>query len=166
MNNNFLTKKYLKAAFIVIVVLQLVVLGAMIGQRKQLLKNGEHILLKCRPVDPRSLFSGDYVELRYEISTISRKLLLENDSEKKSFKKNETVYVALDKHEKDKYWYAREVSEDMDILKKKYPVIIRGKTNQWAGQSSKNLFIRYGVENYFVPQFEGVDMRIQTPTTG
>jgi uncharacterized membrane-anchored protein len=158
MNNNFLTKKSLKAAFIVIVVLQCMVLGAMIGQRKQLLNNGEPVILKCEPVDPRSLFSGDYVELRYEISTLSRKLLLEKDVEETALKRNAIVYVALDKHENDTYWYARAVSEDLGILKEKYPVVIRGKTNQRISKYSKNLFIRYGVENYFVPQFKGVEI--------
>lgn len=68
------------------------------------------------------------------------------------------MYIALDKHENDTYWYARAVSEDMGILKEKYPVVIRGKTNQRFSKYSKNLFIRYGVETYFVPQFKGVEI--------
>ena len=62
-------KSFSKIAFILIVVLQLASLGAMIAKRVHLLNTGKKILLKCEPIDPRSLFSGDYVILNYE-STI------------------------------------------------------------------------------------------------
>jgi len=45
-----------------------VVLGAAnytIIQRQQVVDNGQPVLLKLRPVDPRSLMQGDYMVLRY-----------------------------------------------------------------------------------------------------
>ena len=37
-------------------------------EKETLLKNGQPILLKLAPVDPRSLMQGDYMTLRYDIS--------------------------------------------------------------------------------------------------
>ena len=64
-------KSFQKAAFITIVIMQIAVLGVMIGNRVCLLDTGVKVLLKCEPVDPRSLISGDYVILNYEISSLA-----------------------------------------------------------------------------------------------
>ena len=40
-------------------------------KKEELLKNGQLVLLKLDPVDPRSLMQGDYMALRYKISDIS-----------------------------------------------------------------------------------------------
>lgn len=37
--------------------------------KEQLIQNGEPILLELAPVDPRSLIQGDYMDLRYAITT-------------------------------------------------------------------------------------------------
>lgn len=49
----------------------LLVLGAVnsaIWQKQQILADGQVILLKLAPVDPRSLMQGDYMSLRYAIA--------------------------------------------------------------------------------------------------
>lgn len=46
----------------------LIYLNYSIGQKEQILKDGELVLLKLAPVDPRSLMQGDYMQLSYEIS--------------------------------------------------------------------------------------------------
>lgn len=159
MNNNPLAKKYIKPAFIVIVVLQFMVLGSMIGKRTRLLKTGIPVMLKCEPIDPRSLFSGDYVKLNYEISRISKNQLdRKYDKEQDALKINGTVYVALEKEEAGRFWKARAVSADLYSLKKKYPVIIEGKLRGYYYTHSKSYNIRYGVEDYFVPQFKGSEI--------
>ncbi len=50
---------------------------------------GSPVSLKTAPVDPRSLFRGNYVRLNYDISTISKELTQEH------FKVNEVAYVTL-----------------------------------------------------------------------
>lgn len=47
--------------------LVLMVMNVAIWQKQQILNNGETVLLKLAPVDPRSLMQGDYMLLRYEI---------------------------------------------------------------------------------------------------
>jgi uncharacterized membrane-anchored protein len=144
------TKKIL---FWVIVAAQLSVLAFMITKQERLLANGTKILLKCRPVDPRSLFSGDYVILSYEISRIDTEKLLVKNTE--SFSDRQTVYVALEKDAIRSYYNAVEINSDLNKLNKRYPVVIRG-TVDTAWDKSTN--IKYGVEQYFVPQNEGRDI--------
>ncbi len=40
-----------------------------IYQREQLLTDGQLVLLRLAPVDPRSLMQGDYMALRFEVAT-------------------------------------------------------------------------------------------------
>ena len=41
--------------------------GALVYQQETILRNGETTILETRPVDPRDLFRGEYVILRYEV---------------------------------------------------------------------------------------------------
>jgi uncharacterized membrane-anchored protein len=54
------------AAFIV----QVLLLGWIIADRALLIENGREIRLAVIPIDPRDLFLGDYVTLRYDISRV------------------------------------------------------------------------------------------------
>lgn len=47
--------------------LALVVANAMIWRNERILSQGELVLLRLAPVDPRSLMQGDYMQLRFEI---------------------------------------------------------------------------------------------------
>lgn len=88
-----LTNKYrtLSIAFLTIVLLQTLVLVYMIGSRQYILSTGTSVLLETIPIDPRSLFSGDYVRLDYKISNID----LSDIPGDKNFKRGDTVYVTL-----------------------------------------------------------------------
>lgn len=61
-------KKYKWIIIITNLVLLLVYFNYSIVKKETLLKNGQPILLKLAPVDPRSLMQGDYMTLRYAIS--------------------------------------------------------------------------------------------------
>ncbi|HOF34086.1 MAG TPA: GDYXXLXY domain-containing protein [Spirochaetota bacterium] len=142
--------KYKKILFFILVAAQLAVLGSMIFKQERLLSGGTKILLKCIPVDPRSLFSGDYVILRYEITNIdTEKLKVKTGT---SFSMDQTIYVALEKDASAPYYNAAEVSSDIKTLSGRYPAVIRGKV-EYAYDNS--ITIRYGVEDYFVPQNQG-----------
>jgi uncharacterized membrane-anchored protein len=45
-----------------------------IWQKQQLIENGRQILLELRPVDPRSLIQGDFMQLRYAERIFPRRL--------------------------------------------------------------------------------------------
>jgi len=144
-------KLYQKILFPVIVASQIAVLGFMITKQELLLTRGTKVLLKCQPIDPRSLFSGDYVILNYEISSIDANLVLQSGIQKIYELENKDIYVALKTGPDSRYYAAAAISENIDELKKNYPVIIKGKASY-----TRNTFrVRYGVESYFVPQKEG-----------
>jgi uncharacterized membrane-anchored protein len=79
--------------FVLFVLLQVALLLGIIAYRQYWVATGEKILLRTAPVDPRDIFRGDYVSLRYDISTLD----LDTLGVKESFKNNEKVYVILEK---------------------------------------------------------------------
>ena len=56
---------------IIVVALQSLAILAMVGGKVQTLITGDLIILRTVPVDPRSLFRGDFVRLRYEITRLA-----------------------------------------------------------------------------------------------
>jgi len=81
--------------FIFFVLLQVALLVGIIAYRQYWVATGERILLRTAPVDPRDIFRGDYVSLRYDISILD----LDGLGAKGSFKSNEKVYVVLEKNQ-------------------------------------------------------------------
>ena len=67
--------KYHKYVFYGTCVFIIFAINGMIIQKELILKHGESVLLKLRPVDPRSLMQGDYMILRYEIADVLKKEL-------------------------------------------------------------------------------------------
>ncbi len=144
-------KIYQKILFPVIVAAQVLVLAVMIISQELLLAHGTKVLLRCRPIDPRSLFSGDYVSLSYMISEIDREIIAQSGIKDTEMLEKRYIYVALRPESGGRYHTAAAVSESLDELKKKHSIIIRGRV-EYAGST---LDVRYGVESYFVPQHEG-----------
>jgi len=144
-------KSYQKILFPVIVALQLAVLGFMITKQEMLLARGTKVLLKCQPIDPRSLFSGDYVILNYEVSSIGEDIISKSNIKETGKLEKREIYVALKQESDGKHYTAAAISENRDELKKLYPLIIKGRVEY----ASNTLQVRYGVESYFVPQKEG-----------
>ncbi len=126
--------------------LQLLLLAAMIAYHYEPLLFGTQVRLLSKPVDPRSLFRGDYVRLGYEISVLeSSKLRLPGSL---SERRGSTLYVGLDVTGP----FAKAVSVGEEPPAGLY---IRGKLQRsWDGR----LFIQYGIETYFVPEGEGLEL--------
>ena len=59
-----------KAAIITAILAQVLILAWMAGQREWILRTAPRIWLRTAPLDPRDLFRGDYVTLRYDIAAI------------------------------------------------------------------------------------------------
>ena len=83
-------------AFFGAIVLIILVIGGMIYQQEKILQEGDSIILKTRPVDPRDLFRGEYVILRYEIEN-DEKIKAVIDSE--NLKDREKVFIQLSLNE-------------------------------------------------------------------
>jgi uncharacterized membrane-anchored protein len=151
-----------KIAFALIVTLQVAALLILIAQRVYLLESGRRVLLQCKPIDPRSLLSGDYVVLRYGISEISNEELQRVTCDRAnqrcklpSFARHDWVYVALEPKGAQPVATIAAIARDRTSLAR-YPIVLRGRVRHAFDPSDGGaLRLRYGVESYFVPQHEG-----------
>ena len=82
--------------FILIGSFWLIIILVFIASKEFTLRTGKEILLKTVPVDPRDLFRGDYVILRYEISRLDSNHIAADYTD---FKIGEKIYVALKKED-------------------------------------------------------------------
>jgi len=99
------------------------------------LNSGTVVVLQTVPVDPRSLLQGDYVVLRYKISSLP--------PERQSLPVGATLYVTLvergDVWEAAAYSVARPESGELFI----------------KGTVAPNGLLDFGIGNYFVPEGAG-----------
>ncbi len=127
------------------------------------LHGGTEIALKTEPVDPRSLFLGHYATLDYEISRLDGGMLGGH-----CYERNERIYVTLERSgdewrplaaapemPKDGFsdnrvtlrgrvsWHSYCPNENPD------PAISQTPVTEPAPPSEEQIFILYGVEEYF-----------------
>jgi len=147
-----------------VVVLQTLVLAVMVGMKQYTLNTGTPIVLKTEPIDPRSLFSGDYVRLNYSVSRLKLEELAGDDE----FEYHDRVYVVLER--RDPYWEAVSVHHRQPEAASGQ-VVIKGEVQNRLGvlwnppdnRRVKVIDVRYGIENYFVPEGEGRDLERPKP---
>lgn len=145
-------------AIAAVAVLQSGVLAWMVYDRVSLLKRGQEVTLPVVPVDPRSLFRGDYVILSYPISQVT----LEPDTA--PLRHGAIVYVKIAKA--DDGWAATGVSTTHPGPIGEGQAVLKGRvTHSWrtgAGATAKTQArVNYGIESYFVPEGEGKALESQ-----
>ena len=141
------------------VVLQSLALVGMVGIKQWTLATGTPVLLETEPVDPRSLFRGDYVRLAYRIGTFDLTRIAGDDA----FEKHDRVHVLL--RQGERYWEAVSIHRDRPEVPPGQ-VAIKGRVeylgaNFLPGEDvpiQHGITIRYGIENYFVPEGTGGDL--------
>jgi uncharacterized membrane-anchored protein len=133
------------------VILQVVVLAFMAGEREHILLNGQVIHLRTAPIDPRDLFRGDYVRLNYEISRIGVNQLTGAET-RKEIKKGETIFVGLQEASDGLYEFAF-----AQLQKPKQGLYLTGRALYplQGLQPGYPIWIAYGIEAYFVEQGSG-----------
>lgn len=105
---------------------------------------GEEVRLQIAPVDPRSLFRGNYARLTYTVATVESKLFA---GPKRTVRKGEVVYVFLEEAEDD-VWHATRVQLEQPLS----GLFLRGRLTQtWPG-TEQPLRVRYGIEAWFAPK--------------
>ncbi|WP_198263871.1 GDYXXLXY domain-containing protein [sulfur-oxidizing endosymbiont of Gigantopelta aegis] len=156
-------------SILLIIVLQSLILIAMIASRQAILSSDTLVILETRPIDPRSLFRGDYVRLNYTINDLK----LNELSGDSRFSRNERVYVVLKQAEQ--YWEAVAVYANKPELISLYPdnvdkyALIQGIVKDAVDltkstSAASRLEVSYGIENYFVPEGEG--LKLERPQAG
>ncbi len=149
------------ARIVTILVIFTVFLCSMIGMKQWTLNTGTPILLETQPIDPRSLFRGDYVRLNYVINNLK---LAELDGVD-ALERHDIIFVELQR--RGKYWGPTAVFRQKPSSNKN-KLFLKGKVqyvsdhfwNPETQQSEevKNVSVKYGIENYFVPEGEGIDL--------
>ena len=74
--------------------------------------DGKEIRVKVVPVDPRSLFRGNYARLNYDFSRLEKGAL--GGEREKNLRDNEVVYITLRKNQDGLYEYAAASLEKPD----------------------------------------------------
>lgn len=152
-----MTTKYRIPLLAVVVLLQSAALVGMVALKHHTLVTGTPVLLRTEPVDPRSLFRGDYVILNYAISSLDYADVEGDDG----FERHDPVYVML--REKEGFWDAVSIHREMPVHGPG-SVVIRGDVQYsgiWTGGESRDgINVRYGIESYFVPEGEGREIEL------
>jgi len=133
------------AILLAVILIQLSFIGGITLWNQMILSQGEHVFIRLpEPVDPPSLFRGNYVELNYSISRIEL-YSLGSDSDK-DFEDLDTIWVKLTK--RGEWWETVSVHHDKPEVSSGQ-VVIKGKVRYSSGAS---LDVDYGIEQYFIPQ--------------
>ncbi|MBV2142900.1 GDYXXLXY domain-containing protein [Falsochrobactrum sp. TDYN1] len=143
-------RKWLYAGAATAAMLQTGILYAGIEKRATVLRSGHEVVLQTEPVDPRDLMRGDYVNLRYEISAVSRR-----DIQGQPAQGARSVYVVLKAGENGVWHFSRASFAPFDDLASG-EVQIRGDTTYPISDvPNAAIHLRYGIERYYVPEGEG-----------
>jgi uncharacterized membrane-anchored protein len=166
---------FAKRWFLLAIGVQLLILFSLIGVHSFTQMTGEPVMLKTAPRDPWDPFRGEYVVLSYEISRLEVGTI---PMEGEPYVRGQRVWVTL--QEGNPYWTAVAVSD-------RRPQIIAGQravrgTVEWMHEGwgpepaeptdgsdperprespqemPGELFLRYGIEQFYVPQGEGPDL--------
>lgn len=142
---------------------QIAVLMAMIADKQWTLNSSTQVVLQTEPVDPRSLFMGDYARLSYSISNLrlDGEAALHGD---KDFKRFDTVWVALKpdpEGAKAVSVHHQRSSVPPDMLALKGEVTSQHSSNINDHSAQRTIRVRYGIEQYYVE--EGTGRQIERP---
>jgi uncharacterized membrane-anchored protein len=142
----------MKKTFVVLaVILQVLVLAYMAGEREYILHKGKVIRLRTAPIDPRDMFRGDYVRLNYEISRIPVNMI-KNAEAAEEIKKGAKIYALLKEGPNGLYEMV-----NADLQKPEEGIYLTGRVPYPYRnlQVSNPLWVNYGIEAYFVEQGKG-----------
>jgi uncharacterized membrane-anchored protein len=137
----------------VVAALQIAVLAWIAIDRVLLLTTGREIVLDVVPVDPRSLFRGDYVVLSYAASQIPTGLL------RAPVRDGAAIYVTLTQNP-GQGWVAKSAGPTYPSAIADDDVVLRGTAEYQIsspdGQGSVR--VRYGLEAFFLPEGTGREL--------
>lgn len=152
------SRRYLLVAAVAVALVQIGFLVTMITGRAAILRDGTEIVLKTEPVDPRDLLRGDYVVLGYDISMLPGELIQpaeEGDAEAG----DRTVFVRLAPGADGFHQaIAARLDHPPEAEKGEGEVDIRGVVRSWAPGRQHGFFVEYGIERYYVPEGEGLEI--------
>ena len=139
-----MNRSWIMRGLIAAVLLQLGILATEYVNSVYPLWTGQEVRLKTVPVDPRSLFRGNYARLNYDISNIT----LQEKEYPPAMRRGEIVYVKLKQDEDGVH-----VFDGASLSKPDMGLYIRGRiqTPRWTRTASPYR-VHYGIEAFFAPK--------------
>lgn len=136
----------------VVALLQLAALGYVVWEREQRVRHGTDVVLPVVPVDPRSLFQGDYVILGYFISTVK-------DHYGSEVKPGQDIYVTVVPGADGNWQYAAHRFQNPSVADVPGGVVLKGRVERVISGGTLadpgTMIVRYGLERFFVPEGKG-----------
>ena len=112
--------------------------------------SGEEVRLKTRPVDPRSLFRGNYARLRYEIGEVPGAEI----NKLRNPRNGEVVYVRLQQNADGLY-----EANGATLEKPTEGLFIRGRIQENFRRSTRSTYqVKYGIEALFASRDKALDL--------
>lgn len=148
---------------LLVVAIQTVALAYMIVDRQAMLNAAQTVTLKVVPVDPTDMFRGDYVILRYDISTLDPAKLEGEDT----FNYGDKVYVTLAPGDT---WTATAIARTKPVAPSGGAVISGtvesilspspaigpdGQPQPETTPQIQTVTVGFGIESFFVPEGTG-----------
>ncbi len=150
-----------RTLLIIAIVFQIAVLAFIAGKREYIGATGTVVYLRTAPIDPRDLFRGDYVRLRYEASNVPVSAASADISERiKNHRFGSTVYAPLAVE-----GGLAEVT-GISTMKPSAGPFLKGRlASTWRfGISPETVAVEYGIEAYYVQQGKGIEIENQQGT--
>ena len=155
----------IKPLFVILAILfQIISVAGIAFSKESILQTGKRITLQTAPVDPRDIFKGDYVKLKYNFSSIPLHKLDETIKQP-GVKKGQQVYLSITM---DGYGLGQ--AEKLYIKPPENKFYLTGyATSHWPYKDYKfnatnerdnrknnhPLNVKFGIEQYFVEQGQG-----------
>jgi uncharacterized membrane-anchored protein len=111
---------------------------------------GEEVRLEIAPVDPRSMFRGNYARLAYTVASVDAKLF---EGSEEMLRKGEVVYVFVEEGEGE-VWHATRVQLEQPLS----GLFLRGRMIRAWSHDEQPLQIRYGIEAWFAPKEKALEI--------
>ncbi|MDX8393315.1 MAG: GDYXXLXY domain-containing protein [Mariprofundales bacterium] len=150
MNRSFLIKSLITA-----IVFQFLILTGMLIKANYPLWVGNEVRVKTIPVDPRSLFRGNYARLNYEISRLPKAMFLKKGA---SLRPSVVVYVSLKKAKNNIYQLAAVSLNPPDA-----GVFLKGRI---INNNASYYNVKYGIEAFFAPKEKALRLERELSKAG
>jgi uncharacterized membrane-anchored protein len=165
-----LARRTVLIGLIAALVFQGLVLVGMYALSALPLMTGTEIRVKTIPVDPRSLFRGNYAMLRYDISRIKASEFAahqgvaapaEAASWQAKLRMGERVYVQLQSSASGLYEFS-----GVQLAEPAEGIFLRGRVRGYSGGEQAEYHIEYGIEAFFAPKEKALALERQLSRGG
>lgn len=151
-------RNWLIFAAVAVAALQIGFLAWTISGRASVLRNGQEVMLKVEPVDPRDLLRGDYVRLGYDISRVPRAIFQPPLTEETGVDGRD-AFVLL-RRGQDGVYSPVSAAFDRAALTPagEGDAMLRGVVTSSFDDGGQIIVVDYGIDRFYLPEGEGLQI--------